>query len=54
MYDALNVLYASGVLKKDGKHVSCDIKAKEMLQVKINEKQSSSSSSKFSPKGKVD
>ena len=27
VYDALNVLYAAGVLKKEGKHVSCDIKA---------------------------
>jgi hypothetical protein len=26
VYDALNVLYAAGVLKKDGKHVSCDNK----------------------------
>lgn len=26
MYDALNVLYAAGVLKKEGKHVSCDNK----------------------------
>ena len=24
VYDALNVLYAAGVLKKEGKHVSCD------------------------------
>lgn len=27
VYDALNVLYAAGVLKKEGKHVSCDTKA---------------------------
>ena len=27
VYDALNVLYAAGVLRKDGKHVSCDPKA---------------------------
>ena len=24
VYDALNVLYASGVLRKEGKHVFCD------------------------------
>jgi hypothetical protein len=27
VYDALNVLYAAGVLKKEGKHVFCDNKA---------------------------
>lgn len=27
VYDALNVLYAAGVLKKEGKHVSCDSRA---------------------------
>jgi len=27
VYDALNVLYAAGVLKKEGKHVYCDNKA---------------------------
>ena len=31
VYDALNVLYAAGVLRKEGKHVFCDSKAKEML-----------------------
>ncbi len=30
VYDALNVLYAAGVLKKDGKHVSCDTKALQL------------------------
>lgn len=30
VYDALNVLYAAGVLKKDGKHVSCDNKVLQL------------------------
>lgn len=30
VYDALNVLYAAGVLKKEGKHVSCDNKALQL------------------------
>ena len=33
VYDALNVLYASGVLKKDDKkQVSCDLKARELIE----------------------
>jgi maltose-binding protein MalE len=32
VYDALNVLYAAGVLRKEGKHVFCDSKAKEMFE----------------------
>ena len=36
MYDALNVLYAAGVLKKEGKHVFCDNKA-ILLTKKIKE-----------------
>lgn len=32
VYDALNVLYAAGVLKKDGKHVSCDQSVIEMTR----------------------
>jgi hypothetical protein len=34
VYDALNVLYAAGVLKKEGKQVYCDSKAKDMLENK--------------------
>jgi hypothetical protein len=30
VYDALNVLYAAEVLKKDGKHVFCDSKAMQL------------------------
>ncbi|CDW76479.1 transcription factor-like protein dpb-like [Stylonychia lemnae] len=30
VYDALNVLYAAGVLKKEGKHVSCDNKVLQL------------------------
>jgi len=33
VYDALNVLYAAGVLRKDGKHVSCDPKVLEMTKL---------------------
>ena len=36
VYDALNVLYAAGVLKKEGKHVFCDSKAKEIFESNIN------------------
>lgn len=32
VYDALNVLYAAGVLKKDGKNVSCDDSVIEMTK----------------------
>ena len=33
VYDALNVLYAAGVLKKDGKYVQCDKNAKEIFEI---------------------
>lgn len=36
VYDALNVLYAAGVLKKEGKHVFCDNKAIQLTK-KIKE-----------------
>ena len=36
VYDALNVLYAAEVLRKDGKHVYCDTKAMQ-LQIKMKE-----------------
>ena len=32
VYDALNVLYAAGVLKKDGKYVSCNPEALEITK----------------------
>jgi hypothetical protein len=32
VYDALNVLYAAGVLRKDGKHVTCDQHVIEMTR----------------------
>jgi hypothetical protein len=34
VYDALNVLYAAGVLKKEGKHVYCDAKSRELFEGK--------------------
>ena len=38
VYDALNVLYASGVLKKDDKkQVSCDLKARELIEQRKRE-----------------
>jgi E2F/DP family winged-helix DNA-binding domain len=33
VYDALNVLYAAGVLRKEGKFVSCDTTVLEMTRV---------------------
>ena len=32
VYDALNVLYAAGVLRKDGKYVSCNPEAVELTR----------------------
>jgi hypothetical protein len=32
VYDALNVLYAAGVLQKHGKHVSCDSNVLQMTK----------------------
>jgi hypothetical protein len=32
VYDALNVLYAAGVLKKEGKYVSCNPEAIEITK----------------------
>jgi hypothetical protein len=32
VYDALNVLYAAGVLKKEGKYVSCNPEALEITK----------------------
>lgn len=37
VYDALNVLYAAGVLRKSGKHVSCDPDVIEMTKSIKNE-----------------
>ena len=37
VYDALNVLYASGVLKKEGKLVFCDPKAKDIFESRLKE-----------------
>lgn len=46
MYDALNVLYAAGVLRKGGKHVSCDPDVLEMtraIKSELSEQQESES-----------
>jgi len=53
VYDALNVLYAAGVLRKEGKHVSCDPSILELTrqaadpeEVPLSDKKASNSDTK--------
>ncbi|TNV74179.1 hypothetical protein FGO68_gene10086 [Halteria grandinella] len=53
VYDALNVLYAAGVLRKGGKHVSCDPDVLEMtraIKSELSEQQESESVAKSAEK----